>query len=459
MRRNHRPLTLAALTFALAAGACGSDDFLVAADDFTQSSAVGVANGGSDHETIDPIIDGTLVLPDGWFEMWGYGTVLHVEGDDITPHYLTQSTCVVGEPFDNELAVDHASDDGTITVDVVGPTTDYELRPLIDALDCELFDNDRVDGLDEVFTTHYPFFAERGIDWNEQITSIRAASATDPSNFEPALAEFMTSLADGHTTLEGLDIDPDFDAFDMNGVRTIEDAEAAVVDEFDATLDRLEDFRTDPTGVIGWGHLVTGEGLGHSTGGIGYLFIGGFEGDEDDVVVDRGALTAAMDTAITDLSARFDELIVDVRFNSGGHEDLAVDAAGYFVAEPAAAYRKWPHAQPDPAVHVIEVTPRSAHFAGDVVVLTSPLTASAAEVFTLAMTEVAGVTVVGNPSFGEFSDAIDWVLPDGTEFTMSMEVYTDLDGNNYEAVGVPVAIATPFDRTLEAAIDHFETTR
>lgn len=62
------------------------------------------------------------------------------------------------------------------------------------------------------------------------------------------------------------------------------------------------------------------------------------------------------------------------------------------------------------------------HVDGDVVVLTSPITASAVEVFALAMVEVADVTIAGNPSFGEVSDAIDWVLPNDVEFTLSMEV-------------------------------------
>jgi C-terminal processing protease CtpA/Prc len=70
------------------------------------------------------------------------------------------------------------------------------------------------------------------------------------------------------------------------------------------------------------------------------------------------------------------------------------------------------------------------------------------------MVEVADATVVGSPSFGEFSDAIDWVLPDGTEFTLSMENYTDLDGINHEATGIPVDAAAPFEQAVATAIDH-----
>ena len=39
---------------------------------------------------------------------------------------------------------------------------------------------------------------------------------------------------------------------------------------------------------------------------------------------------------------------------------------------------------------------------------------------------------------------------DGTALTMSMEVYTDLDGNCFEAVGVPVDVSA----TLSSSIDE-----
>ena len=76
----------------------------------------------------------------------------------------------------------------------------------------------------------------------------------------------------------------------------------------------------------------------------------------------------------------------------------------------------------------------------------------------MAMAEAADATLVGNPTAGEFSDAIDWVLPDGTEFTLSMENYTDLDCTNHEVSGIPVDIEMPFDQAFQAAMDHLMAT-
>lgn len=469
-------LVLAATTAALIAPGCGSNGLettvgdavappTVAAEVTPGSVSVSVDAADRPGNSIGPITDGTLVLPDGWFEMWGYGTVLQVDGDEITPHYLTASTCMVGESFDNELPVDHADGDGVIIVDLVGPSTDYQLRPLTGPVDCPppaegAAVAESVQALDELFGRHYPFFEQRGMDWNRELSAIRQATEADPTDFDQALADFMVALADGHTTLVGLDIEPAIDAFGLSGVATIDELEVAVGNELDVTLARLEDVRTDPSGAVGWGILPGGTPGDSDSADIGYLILAGFGGlGDDDAVAGRDAMVEALDDAIADLTTRSDRLVIDLRFNAGGYEDLAVIAAGYFVGQPTPAYRKWPHAQSDPAVQTIDVVPHAARFEGEVVVVTSPLTASAAEVFALAMVEVADATVIGGPSFGEFSDAIDWVLPNGTEFTLSMEVYTDLDGTDYETVGVPVEVPAPFDQAIDAAIDHLRTTR
>jgi hypothetical protein len=434
-----RLTVLTAVALAGLAAGCGSDGLTV---------TVGDAPG---RDRIEPVVDATVALPDGWFEMSGYGTVLHVDGDGIVLHHVTASTCTVGAGFDNELPVDYASEDeaGVVTLDLVGPTTDYRLLPLTRPLDCAGGAEHSLTALDEVFGVHYPFFAERGVEWSDSIDTIRAAVAADRGTFRGALADFMVELADGHTTLDDLSIDPELERFGMDEVATLADAATAMQDELDATLARVDGLQTGPAGTVAWGLLDDS---------VGYLLLTGFEGvgGDDDPVADREAFVDALDVAIADLDTRVERVVVDVRFNQGGYEDLAVLAAGYFVDDTTPAYRKWAHADPDPVTQVVDVEPQSVGFDGDVVVLTSPVTASAAEVFAVAMAEVADATIVGNRSFGEFSDAIDWVLPNGIEFTLSMEVYTDLDGTSYEVAGVPVDIEAPFDRGLAVAAAHLD---
>lgn len=441
MKRTTKFLVVAVSTTALLACACGSDAAQPAA-------SVSVDAPGTSRPQLDSVTNGVVVLPDGWFEMDGYGTVIHIDGGEATPHYVTASTCVVGEPFDNEFVVDHASDDGTITLDLVGPTTDYRLLELSSAPVCDSTADQTITALDELFTVHYPFFEQRNFDWPGAVAQLRTTAETDPDALPDALAALMVQLGDGHTTLPDVDIDPDIAGFGLPEVTTVAALEAAIGQELDRTIARVTDIVVDETGAVVWGLLDDQ---------TGYLLMVAFQGiSDDDALADREALRSAINAAMADLG-HVDQLVVDMRFNTGGHEDLAVLAAGYFVDEPMAAYRKWPHAQPDPFVQTIEIAPQDAHFTGRVVVLTSPITASAAEVFTLAMVGVADTTVVGGSSFGEFSDAIDWTLPDGTELTLSMEHYTDLAGGNHEAVGVPVDLAVPFDQSVDAAIEFLTT--
>lgn len=431
----------------LAAVVAGSLLVTACAAEGSDPAGVSVTNTGTPTPTIEPVTEATLALPDGLFELAGYGTVLHVDGDDITPFYVTISTCMPGEAFDNELPVDHASGDGELTIDLVGPTTDYRLRPLQGDLACESDAGDTLVAVDELFMTHYPFFEQRDFDWPDALADIEAATNTDPGAFEEAFARALVELGDGHTTLEELDIDPDVAAFGLDNVTTLDELEPVIGKEFDRTLASIDDIAADGTGSVAWGRV---------NDDVGYLIMVAFEGisgNDGDPIADREALRAALNRAITEL-AEVDRLVVDMRFNVGGYEDLAAVAAGYFVEEPTPAYRKWAHAQPDPFVQTVEIQPQEAFFGGQLAVVTSPITASAAEAFTLAMVEVADADVIGSPSFGEFSDAIDWILPNGTEFTLSMENYTDLAGNNHEATGLPVDVPASFDEAIEVAAEH-----
>lgn len=448
MNRTTNLIVAASLSTALLAAACGDDTSTTAGDQpDTDGPSVSITNVAVDRDTLDSATDATISLPDGWFEMAGYGTVLRVDGNDITSHYVTTSTCVTGDTIDNELPVDHADDDGVITVDLVGPTTDYRLIPLASPLTCDSDEADTLVALDELFTTHYPFFEQRRFDWPTALADIEAAVDVDADAFEDAFVQALVDLGDGHTTLEDLDIDPDIDAFGLTDVDTIEDLEETIGAEFDRTLASIDDLAVDETGSVAWGRLDAD---------TGYLIMVAFEsisGEDGDPVADRDALTAALNAAIAELD-EFDRLVIDMRFNVGGYEDLAVLAAGHFLDAPTPGYKKWAHAQPDAFVQTVEIQPQPARFDGEVVVVTSPITASAAEVFTLAMVEAADASVAGSPSFGEFSDAIDWALPNGTEFTISMENYTDLAGTNHEATGIPVDVPAPFDHAIETVLNH-----
>ena len=71
-------------------------------------------------------------------------------------------------------------------------------------------------------------------------------------------------------------------------------------------------------------------------------------------------------------------------------------------------------------------------------------TASAAEVFALAMRSLPQVTLVGQATMGIFSDALYRTLPNRWNFSLSNEVYLTPSGESFEGTGVPPNVVAPF---------------
>jgi carboxyl-terminal processing protease len=69
--------------------------------------------------------------------------------------------------------------------------------------------------------------------------------------------------------------------------------------------------------------------------------------------------------------------------------------------------------------------------------MTSNVTVSAAEIFTMAMRALPNVTHVGQTTRGSLSDVLTKRLPNGWTVTLSNEVYLDAAGKAWEGLGIP----------------------
>jgi C-terminal processing protease CtpA/Prc len=396
-------------------------------------------------------------LPDGIWEVAGYGLLVEVDDGARTVWYVTASTCVEG---DDDFEIDGLTTVGSgYEATQAGVVTEYHLVPVELPASCD----DPGSGLDvslialdETFTTYYPFLDERRFDWDGAMGELAAdvGSDDDPEVFESALAGLTTELGDGHTFLEHQDDTGARANTFRHRLGGSDEADAAIDAEVEATRQRLDpdSVRFAANDKVVWGEL---------TSDVGYLAIDSFDeldGDIDDGAADLAALAQALDRAFADLGD-LPHLLIDVRFNEGGFDGTAVLAAGYLVEAPTPAYVQYAFAAPDRTRRTTEITPAADRpYDGEVTLLTSPLTASAAEVFLLAVTGTTDATIVGEPSAGEFSDIVDRVFPNGVELAMSMEVYTTLDGTNHEAQGVPVDVAASFDTSIDTALAMIEST-
>ena len=82
-----------------------------------------------------------------------------------------------------------------------------------------------------------------------------------------------------------------------------------------------------------------------------------------------------------------------------------------------------------------------------VTVLTSRNTASAAEIAVMALGELPNVTVIGEPTYGIFSNGYPCQLPNGWILQLSTEIYTTSTGINYEQQGYPADIALSWSQS------------
>lgn len=208
---------------------------------------------------------------------------------------------------------------------------------------------------------------------------------------------------------------------------------------------------------------------------LGYLFIGSMS----DYSEGQSSLSSATDSDIAIAEATINEalndlkdtqgLIIDVRFNDGGRDQVALNFVRHFINQPQVVFSKFAGdgARKTPIKEVALHPQTDNIYVKPTAVLVSGDTVSAAEAFTLAMASLPQVAIIGEPTAGAFSDILFKRLTSDIVFGISNETYLDVDGNNYEGIGIPPDITVPFatlleregnyDAGLDAAIEWIKT--
>jgi carboxyl-terminal processing protease len=153
------------------------------------------------------------------------------------------------------------------------------------------------------------------------------------------------------------------------------------------------------------------------------------------------SLGDSIDQAITDLSDT-DNLILDLRFNPGGHDAAGKLVASRFANKNHLAFTKQVYDQNGlSAPQEIFIEPAGAvRYTRPVMLLISEATASAAEVLVHFMMPLPNVTRLGGATRGVLSDTLLMQLPIGWTASVSNEIYTAANGICYESTGIPPQI-------------------
>lgn len=363
----------------------------------------------------------------------------------------------------------------------------------------------------QTFNELYINFELRGVNWNENYEA--ALTSVDDVESEEELFEFLSKLiaplGDGHVQLMRAPLTQDLDqsitaAFENEetpffGVSTQVTLYQKLINEYMQALGlekELTDAQTEAENnyfltnylqifdiIFGYANensdikeRAAGEIVWFKTKeNIGYLIIGSMtnytEGKStvvSDIASDVAIAEATINEALKDLEDT-QGLIIDVRVNGGGQDQVALTFVRHFMSQSQVVYSKsagrgiWATPKKD-----VVLDPQSDNlYLKPTAVLVSGDTASAAELFTIAMASLPQVTIIGEPTAGEFSDILVKRLTSDILFGISNETYLDTQGNNYERIGIPADIAVPFgtlqereggyDAGIDAAIDWIKS--
>ena len=173
------------------------------------------------------------------------------------------------------------------------------------------------------------------------------------------------------------------------------------------------------------------------------------DSSKNDTQDELDGLKSSLDVIMKDFE-NTDALIIDVRFNGGGKDEVGMALLERLNdTEKLAFTKKGKFENGFTPVNKVVQTASKNSYNKPVYLLISPESASATEIMALSSLSMPNITLIGSSTEGVFSDVLDRFLPNGWEFGLSSEVYLDLDGNNYEGIGIPPDVEIDYSRDTQ----------
>lgn len=284
------------------------------------------------------------------------------------------------------------------------------------------------------FSEHYPFFGIKGTDWMKFSQAVLPRKNMTEREFFDFLVSLVEPLYDTHVVLLPTSLS---ESFWGEGQLSSKDA----YDRIDRIYANIEE-----------NYLITPltkfcqDRLGFSSlpGNIGYLRVSGFTGCSESARFrdDEHGLNQAFDEIFS--NSNLEALVIDTRDNGGGSGKHVIQlaqrlASSGYIAFSKQAYINYSDNNAWTEPETVFVVPNNqAGFKGNIALLTSYESISAAETFAMALMKRGPKVVrVGQRTRGVFSNILPRVLPNGWLFGLPNERYLDTTGKSYDEVGIP----------------------
>lgn len=321
------------------------------------------------------------------------------------------------------------------------------------------------------FNDNYAFFKERNIKWQQIYKDYlpRVRKLKTENEFAALLREIVQKIDDGHIRLEiPADLNPKKNQTASKPSKSRKEVFTDLQQKY------VENIKSYNNGVIQWGFLKNSK--------TGYIVItdmnnfANYVPDAEQNSKDFLKKYEAISETKTPLKLFSDELdgvgkvmktilddfkdtqsvVIDLRFNSGGYETVALKLLSYFVTDKKEILSVKAKIQNGfSANQPYTLVPDQHLYRKKVYVLTSHNTASAAEIMTLGTLIYPEIVRIGSPTAGIFSELLWKELPNGWEFSLSNEVYSDSKNKTYEGIGIPVNYEIRYPKEHTAFYEDF----
>lgn len=400
---------------------------------------------------------------DGVWRTRGYGRILFISPDGFENYDTTTISCIQisqGTRSDFDQVFDRVENNGQgqLFLYSTGGITRYvhdklAALPELCRKGTEAKAKDPIYNFEvfwHAFKENYAFFELHRVDWDHVYKTYRpkVSAKTTDDELLAILSEIIRSFDDPHVSL--IAGDKYVSSHAPDAMAKFVDKEFGPVPSMERYLKIHEklrsvmkndflngDCRVAANNMIVWGRIKPN---------IGYMnvfIMGGYAGLQASRTENIAALKETMDRVMEDFR-EVEAVVVDVRFNTGGYDELSMMIANRFADRKRLAFN---HKAVDGSgftpTQEFYVQPEGRfQFTGPTYLLTSERTLSAAETFTLYMMALPHVTRIGDTTAGAFSSTTKY-MPNGWAVDLTNEIVEAANGLVYEGKGIPPQCQVP----------------